>query len=44
MALLRASAFSERLNTTSAHVSVHERDGYAKPDLGQVTSWPLEIR
>lgn len=43
MALLGASPFSERLDTTLAHASMHERDGFIKRDLGQVTSWLLEI-
>ena len=37
MALLRTSPFCEGLDTTLAHASMHEKDRFAKQELGQVT-------
>lgn len=43
MALLGASPFSERLDTTLAHASTCGRDGFVQWEVGQVTSWLLQI-
>lgn len=43
VALLRTKPFYEGLHTTLAHESMHESDGFAKQELGQVTSWLIHI-